>query len=101
MHELHKHEKSKGLVPSLRERPFDHHRAPLPSREEALCFALHRSHSNSLPNVNKSHRNKKEGQNEAEKELAVVDHELIDVVNVNVKMDLGRSITPALLNCQV
>jgi hypothetical protein len=70
--------KSKGLFPSLRERPFDHHRAPLPSREEACVFSLHRSHTRSLPKANKSRSNKEEGRNEAEKELAVVDHYLID-----------------------
>jgi hypothetical protein len=91
MHELHEHEKSKGPFPSLRERPFDHHRAPLPSREEALCFALHRSHSSSLPNVNKSHRNKQKGQNEAEKELTVIGHDLIDDVNANVKWIVGAA----------
>jgi hypothetical protein len=85
------HKNSKGLFPSLRERPLDYHRAPLPSREEAFVFALHRSHSRSIPKANKSHSNKEEGQNEAEKELAVVDHDLIDVVNANMKVNLRRA----------
>jgi hypothetical protein len=77
----------------LRERPFVHHRAPLPSREEAFVFALHRSHTRSLPKADKPYSNKEEGQNKAEKELAVVDHWLIDVVGANVKLDLKQSIT--------
>jgi hypothetical protein len=56
-------------------------------------FALHRSHSRSLPKADKPHSNKEEGQNEAEEELGVVDHWLIDVVGANVKLDLSESIT--------
>ena len=76
------HEKVEGPLPSLRERPLDHHRAPLPLREEAFVFALHRSHSISLPSVNESHRNKQEGQNETEKELTVANHDLILISSV-------------------
>jgi hypothetical protein len=81
--------KSKGLVPSCGR--------GLSITTERLSrfvgrggvFALHRCHSSSLPDVNKSHRNKQEGQNETEKELAVVDHDLIDDVNANVKWIVG------------
>jgi hypothetical protein len=90
------HEKVEGPLPVVAGEALDHHRAPLPSREEAFVFALHRSHSRSLPKANKPHANKEEGQNKAEKELAVVNHDLIDVVNANVKVDRARSITPYL-----
>src|SRR5207248_10506171 len=44
--------------------------------------------------------NKEEGHDKAEK-LAVADHDLIDVVGANVKVDLWRSITLLRRICQV
>jgi hypothetical protein len=35
--------------------------------------------------LNKPHRNKQEGKNEAEEELAVVGHDLFDVLSANGK----------------
>ena len=48
--------------------------------------ALHRCCQTSLlPKADKPYPDKEEGRNKAEKELAVADHDLIDVVGVNVK----------------
>jgi hypothetical protein len=51
--------------------------------------ALHRAHTSLLPKANKTHSNKEEGRNKAEKELAVADHFLFYVVieNANVVSD--------------
>ena len=50
-----------------------------------MSSALHRRQTSALPKADKPHRNKQEGQNEAEKKLAGADHDVIDVVGANVK----------------
>jgi hypothetical protein len=69
----------KGLVPSLRERPFATTERLSRCGKRRLS-ALHRSQTSLLPKANKPYPNKKEGRNKAEKELAVADHDVIDVV---------------------
>jgi hypothetical protein len=76
----------KGLVPSLRERPFVSVKRLSRSREEACVSALHRAHTSLLPKANKPYSNEEEGRNKAEKELAVADHFLFDVLSANRKM---------------
>jgi hypothetical protein len=75
--------KVKGLVPSLRERPFIATER-LSRRGKRRLFALLRCQTSLLPKADKPHRNKQEGQNEAEKQ-SVVDHDVNDVVCANVK----------------
>jgi hypothetical protein len=81
------HKKAKGLFPCLWERPFDAAGAS-PVAGRGGLSALHRCQTSSLPKANKPCSDKEEGRNKAEKELAVVDHCLIDVVNANVKVNL-------------
>jgi len=66
----------KGLVPSLRERPFTstERLSRCGKRRES---ALHLSQTSLLPKANKPYSNKEEGRNKAEKELAIADHFLI------------------------
>ena len=64
----------KGLVPSLRERPFISVERLSRLREEACVSALDRAHTSLLPKAIKPYSNKEEGRNKAEKELAVADH---------------------------
>jgi len=72
--------------------------SPVCGKRASVC--LHRCCQNSLlPKANKSRSNKEEGQNKAEKELTVADHDLILVVSafcVSV-----ASITPFRRLCQV
>jgi len=56
-----------------------------PIAGRGVLSALHRCQTSSLPKADKPHRNKQEGQNEAEEELAGVDHDVIDVAGANVK----------------
>jgi hypothetical protein len=77
--------KEKGLVPSSRERPF------ITTERLSRCgkrrvSALHRCETSLLPKADKPYPNKEEGQNKAEKELAVPDH-LTDVVSANETID--------------
>jgi hypothetical protein len=77
--------KVKGLVPSLRERPF------MSTERLSRCgkrrvSALHRSQTSLLPKADKPYSDKEEGRNKAEKELAVADHFLIDVVSANANV---------------
>ena len=83
---MHK-KKVKGLVPSLRERPFIF--AERLSRcGKRRVSALHRCQTSLLPKANKPYPNKEEGQNKAEKELAVADHELTFVICAKVTFEL-------------
>jgi hypothetical protein len=72
-------EKEKGLVPSLRERPF------ISTERLSRCGKrresdLPLSQTSLLPKADKPYPNKEEGHNKAEKELAVADHEFTFVV---------------------
>ena len=55
-----------------------------------MSSALHRRQTSALPKADKPHRNKQEGQNEAEKKLAGADHDVIDVVGAKVKRICGQ-----------
>ncbi|HKC81957.1 MAG TPA: hypothetical protein VKB91_12240, partial [Gemmatimonadaceae bacterium] len=50
--------------------------------------ALHLSQTSLLPKAIKPYSNKEEGQNKAEKELAVADHYLFSVVRKNAKVTI-------------
>jgi hypothetical protein len=78
--------KEKGLVPSSRERPF------ISTERLSRCGKrresdLHLSQTSLLPKADKPYPNKEEGQNKAEKELAVANHDFTDVVGANVQID--------------
>jgi hypothetical protein len=79
-------EKEKGLVPSLRERPFisTERLSRCGKRRESV---LHLSQTSLLPKADKPYPNKEEGQNKAEKELAVANHEFTSVIFAKVTID--------------
>ena len=77
----------KGLVPSVRERPFIPSSAS-PVRGKRRVSGLHRCQSSLLPKAIKPYPNKEEGRNKAEKKLAVADHFQIDVVSANAKVTI-------------
>ena len=64
---------------------LDCHRGASPFAGRGAVVVLHRCHASPLPKSNEPHRNKQKGQNKTEEELAVVDHDLIDVVNADVR----------------
>ena len=78
----------KGLVPSLRERPFFNAAERLSRCGKRRLSALHRSQTSLLPKANEPYPNKEEGRNKAEKELAVADHFLFDVASKNSKVTI-------------
>jgi hypothetical protein len=64
-----------------------------------VISALHRAHTSLLPNAIKSHSNKEEGRNKAEKELAGADHFLI-IEMLLLELTLIVSITSPDRICQ-
>ena len=77
----------KGLVPSVRERPF------ISVKRLSRCgkrrvSGLHRCQSSLLPKAIKPYPNKEEGRNKAEKELTRADHCLFYLVRKNAKVTI-------------
>jgi hypothetical protein len=78
--------KVKGLVPSLRGGGPSCPPERLSRCGKRRVSALHRSQTSLLPKADKPYSDKEEGRNKAEKELAVADHFLIDVVSANANV---------------